>query len=102
MQTTRKFASTSVIDDLKEVCGDRFQLLTPELRSALLVVFSQFQLLKRWKVSGSSHLLMREAIASVPILCWLEQQGLQLEVTRCSVLSDAEVTHIIQLLAENL
>lgn len=102
MQTAREFASTSVIGDLKEMCGDRFQYLTPELKSALLAVFSQFQLLKRWKVSGTSHLLMREAIASVPILCWLEQQGLQLVVTRCSVLGDAEVTHIIQVLAENL
>ena len=102
MQTARKFASTSVISDLKEMCGDRFQLLSPQLRSVLLVTFSQFQLLKRMQVSGSSHLLMREAIASVPILCWLEQQGLQLEVTRCCVLNDAEVGHIIQLLAENL
>lgn len=102
MQTAKEFASSSIVGDLKEMCGDRFELLTPELRSALLVVFSQFQLLKRWKVSGTSHFLMREAIASVPILCWLERQGLQLEVTRCCSLDDAAITHLIQILAENL
>lgn len=100
--TAREFVSVSIIDDLKEVCGDRFELLTPQLRSTLLVVFSQFHMLRQMQVSGSSWLLMRESVNSAPIACWLGQEELQARVISCCCLDDGAIAHLIQSLAENL
>lgn len=100
--TVKGVVSASVINDLKEVCGDRFELLTPQLRSTLLVVFSQFHMLRQMQASGSSWLLIRESINSAPIACWLGQEELQARVMGCCCLDDGAIAHLIQLLADNL
>lgn len=100
--TAKEFTSVSVIDDLKEVCGDRFQLLTPQLRSTLLVAFSQFHMMRQMQMSGSSWLLMRESVNSAPIVCWLGQEELRVLVIKCCCLDDGAIAHLIQSLAENL
>ncbi|HEY9598323.1 MAG TPA: hypothetical protein V6D33_11695 [Cyanophyceae cyanobacterium] len=100
--TAKKFVSVAIINDLKEAYGDRFELLSSQSRSVLLVCFSQFRLLRQMQVSGSSWLLMRESVNSVPIVCWLGQEELQARVMECCCLDDSAIAHLIQSLAENL
>lgn len=100
--TAKEFVSAAIVNDLKEAYGDRFELLSPQLRSVLLACFSQFRLLRQMQVSGSSWLLMRESVNSVPIVCWLGQEELQARMMECCCLDDGAIAHLIQSLAENL
>lgn len=103
MPTAKEFTTASIVSDLKEVCGDRFEKISPRSRLTILATLTQFQLLRQTqKEMTFYHLLMREAINSVPVVCWLGQQELQARVLRCCRLDGNAIAQLIQLLAENL
>lgn len=100
MQTAKQYATASVISDLKEVCGDRFQHIPPRLKFTLLATLTQYQLLRQTHATTSlHHFLMEEACNSVPVVCWLGYKEIQERVMRCCRLDAAAIASLIKELA---
>lgn len=102
LNTAKDYATASLIADLKKICGDRFEYLTPRSRLTVLTTFSQFQLLSRLESGDSRRELMIAAIDAVPAVCWTGHEELRFQVARCCQLEEPAITQLIQAIANSL
>lgn len=100
--TAKEFSNQSVLGDLKEVCGEHFELISPQLRLTVLATLTQFQLLKKLELAYFTWEMMEEAADNLPALAWLGHREIKERLLRCWQLDDDAIAHLIQQLAENL
>ena len=100
--TAKEFTAMSLIGDLKELCGQQFELVSPQARKTILATLTMFQFLKTLEMPYFTWELMDEAMSLMPSVAWAFQQEIKERLFKCWQLDDGAIQHLIQRVAENL
>lgn len=95
--TAKQHTTVSLLSDLKEVCGDRFQDIPQKVRLAMMTALSHFQLHRAMEPSWS---LGKSVDEVVPVRIWLDYPEVKARLLACYPLDESAIAYIIQILAE--